>query len=374
MLAAEVLGCGVHGLLFTLVHEAWLGLLGEAGGAGVLRALLTSATVVVGLSALWPGLPWWGLALASAPLEGERRPSAWEVTLRLGRLLSEDPRARSEAFRAALALHAMFAAPTLGVVLALTLGGWVWAALALMLLLSPILTRVVGRWVLRRYPRAVLGSLDESPAPPRGVTRILAGLALSTAALGLGAVMLLGVPAPTRLAGTCGTHGSVAPASIPGALPGTQLFMEASAAAVTLSAPDGGGPGRVALASCHLLTCRVVPRHATVETREGVQVVTLCPAADEAGGGPAQQLELAPEGYRLDDGIARRVLRSRMSAALALALVLLGFAYSRWGFRALLRWSADESTPSPHARVAVLWALALGGAQLAWLLVTWLGP
>lgn len=374
MLAAEVLGCGVHGLLFTLVHEAWLGLLGPAGGTGVLRALLTSATVVVGLSALWPGLPWWGLALASAPLEGERRPSAREVTLRLGRLLSEDPRARSEAFRAALSLHAMFAAPTLGVVLALTLGGWVWAALALMLLLSPSLTRVVGRWVLRWYPRAVLRSLDESPAPPRGVTRILAGLALSTAALGLGAVMLLGVPAPTRLAGTCGTHGSGAPASIPGALPGTHLFMEANAAAVTLSAPDGGGPGNVPLATCNLLACRVVPRHATVETRDGVQRVTLCPAADQAGGGPAQQLELAPEGYRLDDGIARRVLRSPMSVALALALVLLGFAYSRWGFRALLRWSADESTPSPHARTAARWALALGAAELAWLLVTWLGP
>ncbi|MBP7685638.1 MAG: hypothetical protein KBB95_27215, partial [Deltaproteobacteria bacterium] len=139
MLAVDVLGCSVHALLFALASAGWFALLEPLAPPGWSLTLLTSASVVLALSAVWPGLPWWGLALATATRDGRRLP-AREVTVRLGQLLSGDRRARYEALRAALALHAMFAAPTLGVVLALELGGLVWAALVLLVLLSPSLT------------------------------------------------------------------------------------------------------------------------------------------------------------------------------------------------------------------------------------------
>lgn len=379
MLAIDVLGCSVHALLFALAYAGWFALLGPLAPPGWSLGLITSASVVLALSAVWPGLPWWGLALATATRDGQRLP-AWEVTLRLGQLLSGDRRARYEALRAALALHAMFAAPTLGVVLALELGGLVWAALVLLVLLSPSLTLAVGRQVMRRYPRAALTDTERMAEPPRGAVRVLAGLALTTTSLALSAALMVAVPAPTQLAGTCEADAWGTPASIPGALPETELFIEASASEVMLSASDGGGPGSIPLATCGVLGCRVVPARAMVEDHDQAQVVTLCPGVEHAEDAPAQQVVLAPGGYRLDDGVARRVLRSPVSVALALALVLLSFAYSRWGFRALLRWAAPvdaagtEATPSTHARAAVLWALALAGGQLAWLLVTWLGP
>ncbi|MBK8588502.1 MAG: hypothetical protein IPN77_05105 [Sandaracinaceae bacterium] len=379
VLAVDVLGCSVHALLFALASAGWFALLEPLAPPGWSLTLLTSASVVLALSAVWPGLPWWGLALATATRDGRRLP-AREVTVRLGQLLSGDRRARYEALRAALALHAMFAAPTLGVVLALELGGLVWAALVLLVLLSPSLTLAVGRQVMRRYPRAALTNPEQLAEPPLNAVRVLAGLALTTTSLALSAALMVAVPAPTQLAGTCEADAWGTPASIPGALPETELFIEANASDVTLSASDGGGPGSIPLATCSVLGCRVVPARAMVEDHDQAQVVTLCPAVDHTEDAPAQQVVLARGGYRLDDGVARRVLRSDASVALALALVLLGFAYAPWGFRALLRWAAPAgaagtvATPSPRARTAVLWALALGGTQFAWLLVTWLGP
>lgn len=379
VLVVEVVGCSVHALLYALAHAGWRALGAPLGAPGWSLALLTSASVVLALSALCPGLPWWGLALVT-PGEDGKRPSAWEIMLLLGQRLTRDRRARTDAFRAALATHAVLAAPALGVALALELGGWAWAALALLVLVSPSLTLAAFRQAKRRSPGAELAGAEQAAETPHGAVKVLTGLALTTTALGIGAALLVAVPAPTRLAGTCEGRTRGTPVSLPGALPGTRLFVLASASHVTLSASDGGGPGSIPLVTCQVLRCSGVPARAMVEDRGDAQVVTLCPAARHAGDAPAQQVVLAPGGYRLDDGIARRVLRSPASVALALAMVLLSFAYSRWGFRALLRWAAPAdaagtaAAPSPHARTAVLWALALGGVQLAWLLVTWLGP
>jgi hypothetical protein len=92
---------------------------------------------------------------------------------------------------------------------------------------------------------------------------------------------------------------------------------------------------------------------------------------------------LAPEGYRLDDRVAARVLRSRASWALGALLLLLAFGYARWGFPALLRLPPEAPAASPtapharagrqlatHARAALAWTLALGAAQLAWVAIT----
>lgn len=373
LVAVTALGCSVHALLFALVHSGMEPLLGPLGMGGALPALLTSALLVVGLAALAPGLPWWGLAM-KASQSGESTRGRWvDVTLQLGRQSAEDRTTRRGALRAALALHGGFALPALSVTLALTVGGVAWALPALVMLLSPALVLGVGRMVRRGFVARAI-TVQPGSSTPRGAPRALVGLVLTSGALMVGVGLSVSVPAPTSLAGTCDDASRGTPTSLPGALPETRLFAEASAQAITLSAADGGGPGSIPLSSCTAFACSTVPVRVVMQRREEALEVTLCPAVDARG--PAQRLLLAPEGYRLDDGIARRVLRSPTSVVLALVLVLLAFAYSRWGFAALLRWSSepDASPPSPHARVAVLWALALCGVQLAWLLVTWLGP
>lgn len=381
LLAVVVLGCSVHALLLAMVHAGWQVVLSAKGSVAALTALGASAAVVVSLAMLAPSVPWWGGGLLRSPVLEETGLPAWRVALLVGAALRDDRSCLAQARRDALILHAAFAAPSLAVAVALAVGGLTWVLPSVVVLLSPALVLTTSQRMLRGQiaNRSALAlAREEAGPPPRGVPRVMAVLALSSTALGIGAALLLGVPATTRLAGTCVADAWGAHVDIPSALPGTPLFMGASADAIVLSAADGGGPGRVPLATCSALTCNQVPTRAVLEQSDGVLVITLC-SRENAAATP-QQLTLAPHGYRLDDGIARRVLRSPASVALALALVLLSFAYSRWGFRALLRWAAaadaagTAAAPSPHARTAVLWALALGGVQLAWLLVTWLGP
>ena len=372
------LGCSVHALLFALVQSGVEMELGRSAMEGALPHLLSSGLVIVGLAALAPGLPGWGLVMM-APHSGEpARPRMADVTLQLGRRLAEDRTARRSAFGAALALHAGFALPVLSVTLALTVGGAAWALPALVMLLAPAIALGVGR-VVRRSFAAQAGTVQPGPSTPKAVRRVLMGLVLTSSALVLSVGVSMTMPAPTSGALTCEHVSGYSSISLPGALPGTRLFAEATAQSITLSAADGGGPGSFPLSTCTAFECSAVPIRAVMhgagmDDVDGRLVFTLCPAADARG--PAWTLLLAPEGYRLDDSVSERVLRSLMSVVLAWLLLLVTFAYSRLGFAALLRWSsAPEASPrSPHAREAMLWALALGGAQLAWLLVTWLGP
>ncbi|MCA9537114.1 MAG: hypothetical protein KC593_25705 [Myxococcales bacterium] len=385
--AAWMSGWAGHALLFALAEHAWRALLGPQA---LFAALLASVTVVGALTWLAPGLAWWPSAWGPPPPEsaGSDVPvGGLRALLRLSCGLAGPSDARTAAAQDTLALHSALAAPVLSVGLPLALGGPWWSLLlpvALLMLSSPWVLRACARRAARRFAqhRATLERV-EAHASGRSasvVRAVLSGLVVTGLTLGACAVWCLGRPAPVRAVGACTVPAGATRVTLPGALPGTPLTVRADAQSVTLEAADGGGPGRLALgAGAGWTAWRTglrerdedsAPTVAWVETTAEARRVTLCSSASPEASPRAHQLTLAPAGYRLDDGVPQRVLRSPSSAALALALLLLTLVYSRFGWSALLRTHCGEGRA---ARAAVTWALVLGSAQLAWVLVTALG-
>ncbi|MCB9661619.1 MAG: hypothetical protein R3B40_16185 [Polyangiales bacterium] len=375
--ALWVAGWTLHGLLLALVLE---GLRPVVAGHAALLGLVASAVVVATLTWLVPEAPWW---LWSTDAEHGAR-TLGQRALGIARLVHRDAQARKAALGDALRLHAALQAPALGAALALALGGAAWGLPALGVLGAPwaagrLRTRVAA--ATQAHAAALEALHDEAWTIRRRAQRALGGATLTSAMMVAAMLFLVTQSTPARREGMCPPRGQAARVALPGPIVGTPLRARASGDTLWLETDDGGGPGAVALARGLGGEVAREPRWAWVTSQRARVQVTLC--ADDAvpqasqprGRGVGYVLTLAPDGYRLDDDVAQRVLRGTASTRCAWVVLLALVALAVVGRPALLGASPRrrEATPGRGVTQTVFLAVCLSLAQLTWMALVFLG-